>query len=123
VFSPGASLVLGASVARNGPRDHFVRLRRTAPNPLNYTRNRAGISMWFGTAQMSVGPVPISLNVHRIPARRPGANCRDLSITGSQIWFGRLCIAHRARRLFQSLVDIPCARPNPIMLNYFGSTL
>jgi hypothetical protein len=40
VFSPSASLVLGAFVARNGPLDHFVRLRRTAPNPLNYTRAR-----------------------------------------------------------------------------------
>jgi hypothetical protein len=38
VLSPGASLVLGASVARNDPQDHFVRLCRTAPNPLNYTR-------------------------------------------------------------------------------------
>jgi hypothetical protein len=37
-FSPGASLVLGAFVARNDPLDHFVRLRRTAPNPLNCTR-------------------------------------------------------------------------------------
>jgi hypothetical protein len=32
-LSPGAPLVLGAFVARNGPLDHFIRLRRTAPNP------------------------------------------------------------------------------------------
>src|ERR1044071_7345991 len=30
---PGASLVLGAFVARNGPLDRFVGLRPTAPHP------------------------------------------------------------------------------------------
>ena len=31
---PGASLVLGAFVARNGPLDRFVGLRPTAPHPM-----------------------------------------------------------------------------------------
>ena len=40
VFSPGASLGLGAFVALAGPPDLPVRVPRTASNPLNYTRSR-----------------------------------------------------------------------------------